>query len=308
MDLKFFKKSEDSEKKPKVKPATPQDKTKEFLKNLLFAAIAAFLIKSFLIETSRVPTGSMEKTIMVGDFLFVNKFVYGSSSPRNIPFTDVELPYFQLPALREPERGDIVVFEYPGHRDELKPKHIDNYVKRCIGIPGDVIEIRNKVVFVNGEEAKIPPKIQYMMPRPMPKDMVDRNIFPKGSGWNKDQYGPYKLPREGDVIELNKDNVEQWRTIIDREHEEKVVGVNDQGVTINGENVTSYTIQKDYYFMMGDNRDDSSDSRFWGLVPRDLIVGEALMIYWSWNPNIPFADFFNLLGSVRINRIAKLVN
>jgi signal peptidase I len=295
-------------KKSKGKPATSKDKTKEFLKNLLFAALAAFFIKSFLIETSRVPTGSMEKTIMVGDFLFVNKFIYGSSSPRNIPFTDQELPYFQLPAIREPERGDIVVFEYPGHRDELKPGTIDNYVKRCMAIPGDTIEIRNKVVFINGEEAKIPPKIQYLMPKPLPKDMKDRNIFPKGAGWNKDHYGPYVVPKKGDVIELTKENVEKWRTIIDREHGEKVVGVNDAGVTINGQNVDSYTIQKDYYFMMGDNRDDSSDSRFWGVVPRDLIVGEALMIYWSWNPKIPFSDFFNLLGSVRINRIAKLVN
>jgi signal peptidase I len=287
---------------------TQTAKTKEFLKNLLFAAIAAFLIKSFLIETSRVPTGSMEKTIMVGDFLFVNKFIYGSSSPRSIPFTNIELPYFQLPAIVEPERGDIVVFEYPGDRDELEPRNIDNYVKRCIGTPGDTIEIRNKVVFVNGNQSAIPSKIQYLMPQPFPAEMQDRNIFPKGSGWNKDNFGPYVLPKEGDVIELTKENVEGWRTIIDREHDKRVVGLNADGVTINGENVTSYTMQKDYYFMMGDNRDDSSDSRFWGLVPRDLIVGEALMIYWSWNPNIPFADFFTLLGSVRINRIAKLVN
>lgn len=295
-------------KKSVVKHITPQAKTIEFLKNLLFAAIAALLIKTFLIETSRVPTGSMEKTIMVGDFLFVNKFIYGSSSPRNIPFTDVRLPYFSLPAISEPERGDIVVFEYPGNRDELKPKNVDNYVKRCMATPGDTIEIRDKVVFINGEEAKIPPKIQYEMPRPLPPGMKDRKIFPKGSGWNKDQYGPLVIPKKGDVIELTKDNVEKWRTIIDREFGKRVVDSNEDGVTINGENVKTYTLQKDYYFMMGDNRDNSDDSRFWGLVPRDLIVGEALMIYWSWNPNIPFADFFHLLGSVRINRIAKLVN
>ncbi len=292
----------------KVNLKSTHKKTIEFLKNLLFAAVAALLIKTFLIETSRVPTGSMEKTIMVGDFLFVNKFIYGSSSPRNIPFTDVRLPYFSLPAISEPERGDIVVFEYPGNRDELKPRNVDNYVKRCIGTPGDTIEIRDKVVFVNGEQAKIPPKIQYEMPRPLPSDMHDRKIFPKGSGWNKDHYGPYVIPKQGDVIQLNKDNVEWWRTLIDREHGGRVIGLNEDGVTINGQNVTSYTVQKDYYFMMGDNRDNSDDSRFWGLVPRDLIVGEALMIYWSWNPNIPFADFFSLLGSVRINRIAKLVN
>ena len=87
------------------------------------------MIKTFLIETSRVPTGSMEKTIRVGDFLFVNKFIYGTSSPRNIPFTNVRLPYFQLPALREPKSKDIVVFEFPGMSDELLPSNVDNYVK-----------------------------------------------------------------------------------------------------------------------------------------------------------------------------------
>lgn len=295
--------------KPKKKdiPKTPKDKFIEFMKNLLFAAVAALLIKSFLIETSRVPTGSMEKTILVGDFLFVNKFIYGSSSPRNIPFTNVALPFFTLPAISEPERGDIVVFEYPGDRDELVSDDISNYVKRCIGLPGDTIEIVNKVAFINGNEAPIPPKIQYKS-RPIPAGIPSPGIFPKGAPWNQDNYGPYVIPKKGDVIKLTPANVEKWRTIIDREHGKRVISVSADDVMINGEPAPEYTIQKDYYFMMGDNRDDSMDSRFWGLVPRDLIVGEALMIYWSWNPNIPFSDIFNLLGSVRINRIAKLVH
>jgi len=299
--------SKKNEKKEKQKVKTPGEKAIEFAKNLLFALVAALLIKSFLIETSRVPTGSMEKTILVGDFLFVNKFIYGSSSPRNIPFTNVALPYFQLPAIGEPERGDIVVFEYPGDRDELFSDEIANYVKRCIGLPGDTIEIKNKVVFVNGSETDIPPHIQYLKPRSTPKRIPNPYIFPKGSIWNEDNYGPYVIPREGDVIELSIRNIEAWRTIIDREHGKKVVGVQNGKVTIDGIETDKYTITKDYYFMMGDNRDDSADSRFWGLVPRDLIIGEALMIYWSWNPNIPFSDFFKLLGTLRINRIAKLV-
>ncbi len=297
------------EKKEKLKtPKTPAHKFIDFMKNLFFAAIAALLIKSFLIETSRVPTGSMEKTILVGDFLFVNKFIYGSSSPRNIPFTDVALPYFQFPAISEPERGDIVVFEYPGDRDELKPNVIANYVKRCIGLPGDTVQIIDKVVFINGKEGKIPANIQYLKPRPTPAGIGDPMIFPKGSGWNADNYGPLLIPKKGDVIELNLNNIERWRTIIDREFGRRVVGLSNGRVTIEGNPVDTYTIQKDYYFMMGDNRDDSLDSRFWGLVPRDLVVGEALMIYWSWNPGIPFSEFFNLLGSVRIGRIAKLVH
>ena len=292
----------------KVMNKTPQQKGIEFIKNLLFALVAALLIKSFLIETSRVPTGSMEKTILVGDFLFVNKFIYGSSSPRNIPFTNIALPYFQLPSFADPEKGDIVVFEYPGDRDQLKSTNIDNYVKRCIAEPGDTVRIIDKVVFINGEETSIPPHIQYHGLYPVKKEIVDPGIFPKGARWNKDNYGPYVIPKEGDVVELSPGNIEYWRTIIDREYGRKVVSIKDGSVTIEGKPVNSYTIKKDYYFMMGDNRDDSMDSRYWGLVARDLVVGEALMIYWSWNPNIPFSDFFKLLGTLRINRLAKLVH
>ncbi len=295
-----------SKKKELVK--TPTQKFLEFIKNLLFAVIAALIIKTFLIETSRVPTGSMEKTIMVGDFLFVNKFIYGSSSPRNIPFTNIELPYFQLPAVRNPEHGDIVVFEFPGGRDELKPKEISNYVKRCIGLPGDTLEIKNKVVYINGKRAHIPPHIQYLMDYILPKGQTQPDIFPKGSGWNKDNYGPLVIPKKGEIVKLTPQNIEKWRTLINRNYGKNVVSVRGNQVFIDNKPAETYTVPQDYYFMMGDNRDDSFDSRFWGFVPREKIVGQAFMIYWSWNPSIPFSDFFKLLGSVRINRIAKLVH
>ncbi|MDF1612139.1 signal peptidase I [Stygiobacter electus] len=298
---------EKSEEKKNVIKSSKQ-KFWEFWRNLFWAAIAALLIKTFLIETSRVPTGSMESTIKVGDFLFVNKFIYGSSSPRTIPFTSVVLPYFQLPAIKEPERGDIVVFEYPGDRDELKPVEIVNYVKRCIGVPGDTIYIDNKVVFVNGKEAPRPANIQYINNYVSPKGVANPRIFPAGSNFNEDNYGPIVVPKKGDVIELTPENIEAWRTIIDREFGERVVTLEGDQVLIKGKPTNKYTIQKDYYFMMGDNRDDSADSRFWGFVPRDKVVGQAFMVYWSWDPSIPFSDLFNLLGSVRINRIAKIVH
>lgn len=305
--MAILKKELAEEKKtPIVK--TAQQKFWEFWKNLLFAAIAAFLIKTFLIETSRVPTGSMEKTIWIGDFLFVNKFVYGSSSPRNIPFTNISLPYFQMPAIREPRAGDIVVFEFPGDKDELAPVEISNYVKRCIGVPGDTIEVVDKVVFVNGKEAPRASQIQYMNNYVTPQGIANPRIFPQGSNFNEDNYGPIIVPKKGDVINLSLSNIEQWRTIIDREFGKRVVSVEGNTIMIEGKPVSSYTLKQDYFFMMGDNRDDSLDSRFWGFVSRDKIVGEALMIYWSWDPSIPFSDFFNLLSSVRLNRIAKLVH
>lgn len=305
--MSIFKSNPDKEKKKSL-PRTPVQKTVDFVKNLLFAAVAALIIKTFLIETSRVPTGSMEKTILVGDFLFVNKFVYGSSSPRNIPFTNIALPYFQLPAIHEPERGDIVVFEYPGDRDEMYSAEIMNYVKRCIGEPGDTIEIIDKVVFVNGIEAIRPEQIQYISPYVTPAGVANPRIFPKGSNFNEDNYGPIYVPKKGDKIPLTIETVEKWRTIIDREFGRRVVTIDGSQILIDGKPADSYTLKQDYYFMMGDNRDDSADSRFWGFVPRDKIVGQALMIYWSWDPSIPFSDFFNLLSTVRLNRIAKLVH
>ncbi len=308
--MSLFKKEEGKEKSKEIKkPAikTAQQKFWEFWKNLLFAAVAALLIKTFLIETSRVPTGSMEKTIWVGDFLFVNKFIYGSSSPRNIPFTNISLPYFQMPALREPKQSDIVVFEFPGDKDELAPIEISNYVKRCIGVPGDTINIVDEVVFINGKEAPRASQIQYDNDIRLITDIEPR-IFPNGSSFNEDNYGPVVVPKKGDVINLTLDNVEQWRTIIDREFGKRVVTVDGNQIMIEGKPVKSYTLKQDYYFMMGDNRDDSLDSRFWGFVPRDKIIGEAFLIYWSWDPSIPFSDFFQLLGSVRLGRIAKIVH
>ena len=109
-------------------------------------------------------------------------------------------------------------------------------------------------------------------------------------------------------MHLNRSNVEIYRTMINREYGNYVVTLNGDDVYIDGKKADTYTVKQDYYFMMGDNRDDSADSRFWGFVPRDKVEGEAFMIYWSWDPSISFSDFFKLLGSVRVGRIAKLVH
>jgi signal peptidase I len=302
-------------KKERKKPETFVEKIVEFFRQLFWAAIAAFFIITFIIQNTRIPTGSMEDTILVGDFVLVNKFIYGSSSPKYIPFTEIEIPFFRLPAFKDPQRKDIVVFEYPGDRDQLFASERGvNYVKRCIGIPGDTIEIKDKVVFVNGEQFWIPPFIKYYKGRygnylkPIPNGVTEPRIFPKGMPWNEDNFGPLVIPRKGSTIPLNKYNVEQWRTIIDREYGERVVDMRDDVVTINGVPVSSYTFKKDYYFMMGDNRDDSLDSRFWGLVSRDMVVGEAFIVLFSWNRNIPFSKLFKLIGSVRTDRILLLLH
>jgi signal peptidase I len=291
------------------KKKTPKEKAKEFFESLFFAAIAAFLIITFVIQNTRIPTGSMENTILVGDFVLVNKFIYGASSPHYIPFTEVAIPYFTLPAFREPHKKDIVVFEWPGERDNLKASELGvNYVKRCIGTPGDTIQVIDKVIFVNGKEFWIPPHIKYLNPFAKPKDYIEPRIFPKGMPWNEDNYGPLVIPKKGYTIPLNVENVDQWRTTIDREYGKRVVQVVNGQVTIEGKPVTSYTFKKDYFFMMGDNRDDSLDSRFWGFVPRDAVVGEAFITLFSWDRDIPFTDLFRLIGSIRLDRVLKLLN
>lgn len=279
-----------------------------FLKNLFFAFLAAMTIKMFFIETSRVPTPSMEETILVGDFLFVNKITYGISTPRNIPFTNVRLPFYQFPSFSEPDRYDIVVFEYPGAKEELLPDVVDNYVKRCIGLPGDTVKIIDRVVYVNGEEAYRPPNMQYKRQKSYPDGLPNGRIFPEGKQWNEDNFGPLYIPKKGDTIYVSPQNIAEWRTIIDREYGRRVVTIAGDKIKIDGQIVDHYVLQDDYYFMLGDNRDDSLDSRYWGFVPRRNIMGEALMIYWSWNPNVSMTNIFKLLSTVRLERIAKLVH
>ncbi|HQJ46086.1 MAG TPA: signal peptidase I, partial [Ignavibacteriaceae bacterium] len=251
-------------KKERPKPTTLSGKIAEFFRQLAFAGIAALFIITFIIQNTRIPTGSMEDTILVGDFVLVNKFIYGSSSPQYIWFTEIKLPYFTLPALREPQQKDIVVFEYPGDRDQLEPTQKNvNYVKRCIGTPGDTVEIKDKVVFVNGKEFWRPPYIKYYRGqygnylKPIPKGFAEPRIFPKGMPWNEDNYGPLVVPKKGMTIPLNIYNVEQWRTTIDREYGKRVVEIKGNSVVIDNVPVSSYTFKKDYYFMIGDNRDDS---------------------------------------------------
>ncbi len=287
---------------------TPKEKFIDNVKNFLWAAGAALLLKTFVIEAYTIPTGSMEDTLLPGDFLLVTKFTHGATTPRNIPFTNVALPYLQFPKLKEVKRGDIIVFEYPGDRDELRHEEIMNYVKRCVGLPGDTITIIDKILYVNGELFPPPPKMKFLNPVPTPKGIGSPYIFPKYSNFNEDNYGPLYVPKKGDTIHLSLENIEQYRMLINREYGRIVVKVVGDEILIDGVPTKTYIIKKNYYFMMGDNRDDSADSRFWGYVPEDLIIGEPLIIYWSWNRDLPlFPDVIKKLSSIRLNRIAKLV-
>jgi len=289
--------------KRKKKKLTFEERLRSF-GSLLMTLIVVLFIQSFFIQGYSTPTGSMLNTILIGDKMFFNQFVYGGSTPRFIPFTEIKLPYIQLPAIREPRRNDVVNFEFPGFRDELEPSTKVQYLKRIIGQPGDVIEVKNKVLFVNGQEFPRQPNMQFVDRNIYPKDRPDPDIFPKGSGWNRDNYGPLTVPKKGDVITLSKENYLHWDTFIKREGH-KIEIKPDGKIFIDAQETSSYTVERNYYFMMGDNRDNSLDSRFWGFVPRQSVVGKAWFVYFYWNSEISFSDFGRLLGSIRIDRIGK---
>jgi signal peptidase I len=279
-----------------------------YIKEYASLFIVVFLVTGSLIQGSLVPTPSMESTIMTGDRLMINKAAYELTTPRYIPFTDIELPNVRLAQWGNPKHGDPVVFIFPGNRDEIKNARIDNYVKRCIAVPGDKLEIINKVVFINGIQAHIPANVQYINKQIKPAGYAEPDIFPKGSSYNSDNYGPIVIPKKNDVINLTVENIDKWDTFINREFDKNVVEVNNGKIFIDGKETNQYTVTDDYYFMMGDNRDNSLDSRYWGFVPRRNVVGKPLFVYFSWNSDIPFSDFLELIKSIRLDRLCKIIN
>jgi len=186
--------------------AARRSAAREYIEAIVFALILALIIKTFIIQAFKIPSGSMIPTLLKGDQILVNKFIYGT----RIPLSDVKV----LP-VRDPRRGDIVVFEYPEDRST-------HYIKRLIGLPGDTIEIVNKVVFVNGKKFDVP-EARFEDPEILPSSITVR-----------DNFGPEIVPPHS-------------------------------------------------YFMMGDNRDNSRDSRFWGFVDYSELVGNAVIVYWSWD-------------------------
>jgi signal peptidase I len=276
-----------------------------FLKEFGIVFGAFLILNNFVIASFLVPTGSMENEVMTGDLLFVNKFIYGGTSPRNIPFTNVRLPWFRVPAIRSVERGDVIVFVFPGYRDEITPEEFTFYLKRCVGLPGDTIRVVNRVLYVNGTPAPLPRNLHFSIPYvASPKGVEDR-IFPRGAQWNEDNYGPIVVPKKGMVIPLNRSTLPRWETFVRREGHE--VQADGDVVRLDGKAVTEYTVQRDYLFGMGDHRDNSLDSRYWGFIPRENLVGTPLVVYWSWNTDIPIYSIFSKLASVRLNRIGTLI-
>ncbi len=383
-ETKYLGPAASPEFKEKYKKTLKKSTTREWTEAIIFAVIAATLIRTFFIEAYTIPTPSMERSLLVGDFLFVSKVNYGARLPETpiaFPFAHhtmpligtkaywdgLELPYYRLPGLSDVKKGDVVVFNYPMEADSPLNRPVDkreNYIKRCQGTPGDTLSVVDAQVYVNGKAAPNPPgeQIDYSystsgMPlnpqikedlkisdygnvdySTMTKDAANTlkgysniksikpNISPKGVSdpnnpvfpnkypinvlqnfklpdykWNVDNFGPIIIPKKGWTVKLNNTTFPLYERCIEI-YENNKVQVAGNDILINGKKTDTYTFKMNYYWMMGDNRHDSEDSRFWGFVPEDHIVGKALFIWMSFDDNASF------LNKIRWSRLFRGVD
>lgn len=276
----------------------------ELIKTIGIAFLAAVVLRILLIQAFRIPTGSMKDTLLVGDFLLVNKCIYGVRTPDRIPLTNIEIPHWRIPGFKRPERGNIVVFKYP------KDESLD-YIKRCMGCPGQTLEVRRGEVLVNGNlegdihqvQSRITDMTEYGAAFDyyhVKTNWGDEYVIRQWSEMQgqMDKYGPVYIPKKGDVIQFPLRNEDEWQAyenLIEHDKHQFQRDSRTNRVYIDGREVSSYIIQDDYYFMMGDNRDNSSDSREWGFLPYRNVVGEALLIYFSWDSSVDLlAENFKL--------------
>ncbi|ADY36886.1 signal peptidase I [Phocaeicola salanitronis DSM 18170] len=402
---------------------------------IVFALVAVYFVNLYFFQNYVIPSSSLEKSLLVGDYLFVSKMSYGAripQTPLHMPLTQHTLPVFNCKSYLEwiqwdykrvgglgtVQLNDIVVFNFPAGdsvataipADDLyrlsydagrqlsQPvdmsrltleqqrqvfayyytagrKYIDenpqlygkviarpvdrreNYVKRCVGLPGQTLEIKDRIIYLDGKPNKEPDNVQYryivrtkgripedlchelgisqedlMMYYPeesvynlpltaqakaalsarkdvvlsienMPDEPID-GLYPvnKITGWTLDNYGPVWIPKKGETIDLTLDNLPVYERPI-HAYEGNRIEVKDGKIYINGQETTRYTFKMDYYWMMGDNRHNSADSRFWGFVPEDHIVGKPIFIWLSLDQDRGWLD-----GKVRWNRLFKFVD
>ncbi|MBK53585.1 MAG: hypothetical protein CMG58_03080 [Candidatus Marinimicrobia bacterium] len=321
------------------------------LKSLFLLILIILTIKVTIFEMYIVPTGSMENTIMTGDFLVGNRFVYGMRTPDRIGLMDfsTNLPSLKFPSFKEPKRGDVIIFKFP--RDTRQ-----KYVKRCVAEPGDVLEIKDKVIYINNNKYELPNNGKFIIPNLLSETFTQNDIF-LGNQGNKDQFKKIKMPKKGDRIIIDSENLQLLIHVMlldgndvvmlsdgkeypfsmndpnelfrrksmfwffKRPNPNKIFAnissdyfprgkilvpwqinnrPNPENLLINGLPISDmqyYEVKKDYYWAMGDNRDDSLDSRYWGFIPRDYILGEALFSWFSINLKTGFPRF-NRIGNV----------
>ncbi|MEG1863772.1 MAG: signal peptidase I [Alistipes sp.] len=376
----------------------------EWVNAIIFATVVATLIHLFVFQMYVIPTSSMEKSLLVGDYLYVSKVTYGPQMPNTplsfpfvhhtMPFSQtkksfseaIQWPYHRLKGLRSIQRNDVVVFNFPAGdtvllenqavsyydvlrgyeesfgkeqgRAQLAQKYTiisrpvdkrENYIKRCVAIAGDSLEVRDGQVWINGAPQETIPGLQYtyivQTRSPFSQYAIDNlgvteysgngavyymqltdqaaeqvraldnvisaqryiytpntDVFPQWDEprWSQDNYGPIWIPKKGTTIALTLENLPLYRRIIET-YERHTLEVSDTQILIDGQPATDYTFGMDYFWMMGDNRHNSADSRFWGFVPEDHIVGKASFVWLSLNGEKHFP------ANIRWNRLFRKV-
>ena len=352
INWQFWKKREKNKKKRK-------SEIRNWLEAITFAVVAAHILRTFFIEAYTIPTSSMEKSMLIGDFLFVSKLAYGPRVPmtpvavplvhHTIPGTKkksyseiVKIPYHRMKGLGEIKRNDCVVFNWPAEKLDRPVDKKENYVKRCVGIAGDKIEIINGQLMVNDKPQNEPegmkkqfsysvktkgsglnPKVLYkkfdVTEGSRGSNLNEYNLFltdeaasglksftnvnsikqnidttsnsseyyfpnKRDFNWNIDNYGPITIPKKGSSINLSLKNIDLYKDII-QIYEENSLKILDDEIYINDTLTSEYKFKMNYYWMMGDNRHNSADSRMWGFLPENHVVGKALFVWMSWDRN-----------------------
>jgi len=281
---------------------------KRFFQTLIILIIVTIIIRSFFLAAYKIPTGSMKNTLLFVDYIIISKFDYKLSTPRYIPFTQIEIPHTTLFNFKKPKINDIVVFKFPGKKyDNVKDEKL-NLVKRIVAIPGDTLEIINRNLFINYKKIPSPIKMQSSNSKIISDGVKEKGIYPEIKNWNADNYGPIIIPKKGDIIKLDIKNVSYWKSIIENDTDSSNVSIEGTVININGVPLREYQLKQDYYFVMGDNRGNSLDSRFWGFVPEEYIIGRVLLIYWSIEIDTTENSNQSIFDNVRFKRIFTDIN
>jgi len=271
------------------------------LKYILFTFLIWLFIHLFMFQVMHIDSASMHDTLYEGDNIVVNKMAYGPRipiTPLSLPFSGsrafvdwIKLPYMRLFGYSHIKRNDVMVFNLP--TDDKKPvDERELYVKRCVALPGDILKIDSSFIYINGilqqEKIKMPADFSVSS-----KKAYNPNFFPNNSRfqWNLDYFGPFTVPKKGDSAGINMDNIDLYSRIISV-YEGNKLEIKKDTIYINGKKANTYTFKMNYYFVLGDNRHNSIDSRYWGFVPEDHIIGKVSMIlYSSGNDSIPSRKF-----------------